>query len=123
MAYAVIGLVLSVVLVRDTAAHVAAEAARLHARGRRRRGPAFRAVFAETTWRNRSLRGACQAGLVNNLNDGLTWGVFPLLFARLGLGLAAIGLIKGLYPLVWGRPSDHRSPVRPPRPQADDRRA
>ncbi len=48
------------------------------------------------------LGGASQAGLVNNLNDGLTWGVFPLLFASRGLGLAAIGLIKGVYPLLWG---------------------
>ena len=100
VAYAVIGLALSVFLVRDTAAHVAAEAAAHPADAAG--APAFRTVFAETTWRNRSLRGASQAGLINNLNDGLTWGVFPLLFARLGLGLAAIGLIKGLYPLVWG---------------------
>ncbi len=104
VAYAVIGLALSVILVRDTAAHVAAGAA---AHPEPASGPAagprsFRAVFAETTWRNRSLRGASQAGLINNLNDGLTWGVFPLLFARPGLGLAASGLIKGLYPLVWG---------------------
>jgi MFS family permease len=105
VAYAVIGLALSVILVRDTAAHVAAEAAATHpgpASGPAAGPHSFRAVFAETTWRNRSLRGASQAGLVNNLNDGLTWGVFPLLFSRLGLGLAAIGLIKGLYPLVWG---------------------
>jgi MFS family permease len=102
VAYAVIGLALSVFLVRDTAAHVAAEAAAHAPMAAGAGAPGFRAVFAETTWRNRSLRGACQAGLVNNLNDGLTWGVFPLLFARLGLGLAAIGLIKGLYPLVWG---------------------
>jgi MFS family permease len=105
VAYAVIGLALSVFLVRDTAAHVATEAAAQPepASASPAAGPhAFRAIFAETTWRNRSLRGASQAGLVNNLNDGLTWGVFPLLFARLGLGLAAIGLIKGLYPLVWG---------------------
>jgi MFS family permease len=62
----------------------------------------FFKIFTETSWRNVSLRGASQAGLVNNLNDGLTWGVFPLLFASRGLGLAAIGLIKGLYPLLWG---------------------
>jgi MFS family permease len=103
VAYAAIGLALSVVLVRDTAAHVAAEAAGHEPAAAAGAGtPTFRAVFAQTTWRNRSLRGASQAGLVNNLNDGLTWAVFPLLFARLGLGLAAIGLIKGLYPLVWG---------------------
>ncbi|MFF0429532.1 MFS transporter [Streptomyces sp. NPDC004520] len=51
---------------------------------------------------DRSLRGAGRAGLVNNLDDGLTWGVFPLLFTDHGLGLAAVGLIKGLYPILWG---------------------
>jgi len=100
--YAGAGLALSVLLVRDTAAHVAAEAA-AHPGGQAitTRQP-FRTIFVETSWRNRSLRGASQAGFVNNLNDGLTWGVFPLLFASRGLGLAAIGLIKGLYPLLWG---------------------
>src|ERR671935_232256 len=62
----------------------------------------FGKIFAITSWKNRSLRGISQAGLINNLNDGLTWGVFPLLFASHGLGLASIGLIKGLYPLLWG---------------------
>jgi MFS family permease len=103
--YAVAGLALSVAVVRDTAAHVAAEAAS-HAGPASGGGtgttPPFGIIFMNTTWRNRSLRGASQAGLVNNLNDGLTWGVFPLLFASRGLGLAAIGLIKGVYPLLWG---------------------
>jgi MFS family permease len=62
----------------------------------------FWTVVADTSWRNRPLRGVSQAGLANNLNDGLTWAVFPLLFASHGLGLAAIGLIKGLYPMLWG---------------------
>ena len=103
--YAAAGLILSAAVVKDTAAHVAAETAAQPgpATGT---GPAtpkpFSAVFKETSWRNRSLRGASQAGLVNNLNDGLTWGVFPLLFASRGLGLAAIGLVKGVYPLLWG---------------------
>jgi MFS family permease len=96
------GLALSVLAVRDTAAHVAAEAARHPGGGQAVARRPFGAVFAEVSWRNLSLRGASQAGLVNNLNDGLTWGVFPLLFASRGLGLAAIGLIKGLYPLLWG---------------------
>ncbi len=103
--YAVTGLVLSVFVVRDTAAHVAVEAAASPAPaslpGRATIG-SFGLIFLTTSWRNRSLRGASQAGLVNNLNDGLTWGVFPLLFASRGLGLAAIGLIKGVYPLLWG---------------------
>jgi len=106
--YAVAGLALSAVVVRDTAGHVAAETA-AHAvqpgagrqagtQSRRR----FWTVFKEASWQNRPLRGASQAGLANNLNDGLTWAVFPLLFALHGLGLAAIGLIKGLYPMLWG---------------------
>jgi MFS family permease len=100
--YAAAGLALSVLVVRDTAAHVAAETAAHPAGPTPSARKPFRTVFQDTSWRNRSLRGASQAGLVNNLNDGLTWGVFPLLFASRGLGLAAIGLIKGLYPLVWG---------------------
>ncbi|MFF4828081.1 MFS transporter [Streptomyces sp. NPDC001312] len=59
-------------------------------------------MFARTSWRHRSLRSASQAGLVNHLNDGLTWGVFPLLFTDHGLGLATVGLIKGIYPILWG---------------------
>ncbi len=114
VAYAVAGLALSVLVVRDTAAHVAAETAAHPGLGPQavHQAPAagtagaprkpFSSVFMETSWRNVSLRGASQAGLVNNLNDGLTWGVFPLLFASRGLGLAAIGLIKGVYPLLWG---------------------
>ena len=112
VAYAVAGLALSVLVVKDTAAHVAAETAAHPGPGREMpaipagaavaTGKPFRMVFLDTSWRNLSLRGASQAGLVNNLNDGLTWGVFPLLFAQRGLGLAAIGLIKGVYPLLWG---------------------
>ncbi|MFE3403493.1 MFS transporter [Streptomyces anulatus] len=95
------GLALSLT-VRDTAAHVALELAQ-HPKsppGDEKTGLA--ATFVRTSWRDRSLRGASQAGLVNNLNDGLTWGVFPLLFTDHGLGLAAIGLIKGIYPVLWG---------------------
>jgi MFS family permease len=116
VAYAVAGLALSALVIRDTAAHVAAETDTYPGPGQRNaladsepaagtavatRKP-FSVIFLDTSWRNRSLRGASQAGLVNNLNDGLTWGVFPLLFASRGLGLAAIGLIKGVYPLLWG---------------------
>ncbi|MEV6794434.1 MFS transporter [Streptomyces sp. NPDC051320] len=97
------GLVLSVLLVRDTADHVALESAQHpNPSGRPEETPGFREVFARTSWRDRSLRGGSQAGLVNNLNDGLTWGVFPLLFTQHGLSIAAVGLIKGIYPLLWG---------------------
>ncbi|WP_308272433.1 MFS transporter [Kitasatospora sp. SUK 42] len=101
--FVVAGLALSLV-VRDTAAHVALELAQHPepADDVPQERPGLWRTFADTSWRNRSMRGASQAGLVNNLNDGLTWGVFPLLFTDHGLGLAAIGLIKGLYPLLWG---------------------
>jgi MFS family permease len=95
------GLALSLV-VHDTAAHLPLELAQHPAPLPAGQGSGLAATFSRTSWHNRSLRGACQAGLVNNLNDGLTWGVFPLLFTNHGLGLAAVGLIKGLYPILWG---------------------
>ncbi|MGP4027368.1 MFS transporter [Actinomadura sp. 3N407] len=95
------GLMLSLI-VRDTAAHVALELAQHPKPAPAGEASGLATTFARTSWRNRSLRGASQAGLVNNLNDGLTWGVFPLLFTEHGLGIAAVGLIKGLYPLLWG---------------------
>jgi MFS family permease len=85
--YSALGLVLSVFLVRDT---------RNHDR------PSTADVFAETSWRNRTLFSASQAGLVNNLNDGMAWGVFPLLFVANGVSLEGVGLIKAVYPVVWG---------------------
>ncbi|MGW5432889.1 MFS transporter [Streptomyces sp. NPDC004059] len=89
-------------VVRDTAAHVALELAQHPRPLPSGESAALAATFARTSWHHRSLRGASQAGLVNNLNDGLTWGVFPLLFTDHGLGLAAVGLVKGLYPILWG---------------------
>ncbi|WP_225805490.1 MFS transporter [Streptomyces sp. NK15101] len=99
--FVVAGLALALV-VRDTAAHVALELARHPTPSPTGEDTGPKAVFARTSWRDRSLRGASQAGLVNNLNDGLAWGVFPLLFTDHGLGIAAVGLIKGLYPILWG---------------------
>ncbi|MGW2706169.1 MFS transporter [Streptomyces sp. NPDC001340] len=95
------GLALSLV-VHDTADHVALELAQHPRPLPSGEDTSLAATFARTSWHDRSLRGASQAGLVNNLNDGLTWGVFPLLFTDHGLGLAAVGLIKGLYPILWG---------------------
>ncbi|MEV5876278.1 MFS transporter [Streptomyces sp. NPDC052101] len=95
------GLALALV-VRDTAAHVALELSQHTKPLPSTESTTPAATFARTSWHHRSLRGASQAGLVNNLNDGLTWGVFPLLFTDHGLGLAAVGLIKGLYPILWG---------------------
>src|SRR5581483_2176042 len=99
VAYALLGTVLSIFLVRDTRGHVRLEAAS-HAQ------PAApitsREVFAITTSRDRNLFAASQAGLVNNLNDGMSWGIFPLFFASFGLGVERIGILKAAYPVVWG---------------------
>jgi MFS family permease len=62
----------------------------------------LRQIFALTSWKDRNLFSCCQAGLVNNLNDGMSWGIYPLFFASLGLGVAAIGTIKAVYPAAWG---------------------
>jgi MFS family permease len=100
-AIAIIALVLSVVLVRDTAAHVALEQSR-DASGDDAVAPPMREAFPEATWRAPALRSASQAGLVNNLNDALAWGLVPLFLAAHGAGSGEIGLVAGLYPAVWG---------------------
>ncbi|WP_292449777.1 MFS transporter [Mesorhizobium sp.] len=99
VAYALLGTILSLVLVRDTRDHVRAEMA---GHGKEASPISFREVFALTTFRDRNLFAASQAGLVNNLNDGMSWGIFPLFFAANGLGIERIGILKAVYPGVWG---------------------
>jgi MFS family permease len=99
LAFSVTGLILSLLFVRDTTRFAESE-------GRARTGgpvvgASFRRVFVETSVTDRSLSACSQAGLVNNLNDGLAWGLFPLLFASAGLTVGNIGLLAGLYPAVW----------------------
>ena len=62
----------------------------------------MREVFTLTSFREPALSSCSQAGMVNNLNDGLAWGVFPIYFASQGLGVAQIGLLAAIYPAVWG---------------------
>jgi len=62
----------------------------------------MREIFALASWKDRNLFSCSQAGLVNNLNDGMSWGIYPLFFTSLGLGVAAIGTIKAVYPATWG---------------------
>jgi len=97
--YAVVGAVLSILLVRDTRDHVRLEAS---AHPRPPASIPFREIFALTSYRDRTLFAASQAGLVNNLNDGMSWGIFPLFFASFGLGVERIGILKAVYPAVWG---------------------
>jgi MFS family permease len=101
IAYSVVGLILCLTVVRDTRDHAALEAS-MHPRLSPAQTHSMAGVFAETTWRNRTLFSVSQAGLVNNLNDGMTWGVFPLLFVAHGVSLEGVGLIKAVYPAIWG---------------------
>jgi MFS family permease len=115
--FALAGLLLSLFFVRESHGHVRHEAALLaHPSGQaegsapstpaetfdRSTSPSFKDIFLLTSWKNRTLFGVSQAGLVNNLNDGLAWGVFPLFFAAGGLSIVQIGLLAGIYPGVWG---------------------
>jgi MFS family permease len=101
IAFVAIGLGLSIRLVRDTTEHVKSEVA-----GRSSVGSAAalsgRDVFWRTTIRDRNLSSVSQAGLVNNLNDGMAWGLFPLVFAAAGLQIEAIGALAAIYPATWG---------------------
>ncbi|MFQ6155168.1 MFS transporter [Micrococcus luteus] len=102
-AYIALGLGLSVLTVRETHHHARLEAvqhvsARPEAHGDLTTGQVFRL----TSFTDRSLSSVSQAGMVNNLNDGLAWGLFPILFASAGLSLGQIGLLAAAYPAVWG---------------------
>jgi MFS family permease len=93
--FSVLGLISSWLLVKDTAPHVVSEqiASSVKPLGN---------VFASTTWKHPNLGSITQAGLTNNLNDGMIWGILPLLLATKGFAIAEIGSIVAIYPLVWG---------------------
>ena len=105
IAVAAAGLALSVLFVRETHQHVELESAGLHGpAGANGDGAALRArdVLALASWKDPALSSASQAGMVNNLNDGLAWGLFPLFFAAGGMDLGQIGILSFTYPAVWG---------------------
>jgi MFS family permease len=115
IAYGGLGLGLSVLFVRETRGHAELEAtnaatqASLHPTtmnaGGRSAAPADltnRQVLVHTSRTEPALSSACQAGMVNNLNDGLAWGLFPLLFVASGLSISKVGILTALYPAVWG---------------------
>ncbi|SDL09361.1 Predicted arabinose efflux permease, MFS family [Cryobacterium psychrotolerans] len=101
-AFIALGLGLSVLFVRETHHHAKTEAAN-HVSVHAHAGSlSDRQVFTLTSFRDRSLSSISQAGMVNNLNDGLAWGLFPILFASAGLSLERIGILAAVYPAVWG---------------------
>ena len=99
IAFAGLGLGLSALFVRETRGHADHEAAH-HAGGNDT--TTTREVFILTTFRERALSSCSQAGFVNNLNDGLAWGLLPIYFAEAGLSVARVGILAALYPAVWG---------------------
>jgi len=98
--FAVLGTFLSVVLVRETAAHAVHEATNREAQPAG--VPSQREIFMRTSFSDRELSSISQAGLVNNLNDGMAWGLFPLFYAGANLSLERIGWLAAIYPAVWG---------------------
>lgn len=99
VAFVALGLILSVFAVRETRHHVAHEAAMTKSFEQL---PSQREVFWRTSLTDRNLSSVTQAGLVNNLNDGMAWGLFPLLFASRQMSLEQIGLLAAIYPATWG---------------------
>lgn len=93
--FSVAGLLLSWIWVRDTRRHALAEAAVSNQ-------PRLTNIFRETTWQNPNLGSVTQAGLVNNLNDGMVWGLLPVILTTKGFSLTQIGTIVALYPALWG---------------------
>lgn len=97
--YVVFGLLLSLFFVKETRGHVAKE---LSASGHAATSVSQKEIFLKTSFADRNLSAVVQAGFVNNLNDGMAWGLFPILFAVSGLGLKEIGWLAALYPATWG---------------------
>jgi MFS family permease len=101
IAISILGLLLAMVAVRETHPHVTLEAS--SGRSAAAVGqPSLGQIFHVTSLGNLSLFAACQAGLINNLNDGMSWGLYPLFFAAHGLGVQRVGVVKAVYPVVWG---------------------
>jgi len=106
LVFVALGLGLSTLVVRETHGHAHHEAASHADHGTggddHHGGLTTREVFVLTSFRERALSAASQAGMVNNLNDGLAWGLFPLFFADAGLSVGRIGVLAAIYPAVWG---------------------
>jgi MFS family permease len=101
VAFVALGLALSALVVRETKHHVAAES-KLHGELPQEDLPTQRQVFWRTTLSDRNLSSVTQAGLVNNLNDGMAWGLFPVFFALARMNLEQIGVLAAIYPATWG---------------------
>ena len=102
VAFVFIGTVLSIFLVKETRGHALFEAKNHAAHLEDRNGLNQKEVFVRTSFTDKDLSSTSQAGFVNNLNDGLAWGLFPIFFAAAGMTLSQIGWLAAIYPAVWG---------------------
>ncbi|MBO2544950.1 MFS transporter [Salegentibacter sp. BDJ18] len=91
----ILGLLFSIFLIKDTRHHVAKEEGSSDMLR-------LKNIFWDTTWKDKNLGSVSQAGLINNLNDGMAWGLFPILLSGKGFNLEQIGIVTALYPAVWG---------------------
>ncbi|HET9432897.1 MAG TPA: MFS transporter [Chitinophagaceae bacterium] len=90
-----LGLLGSIFLIKDTKHHVAKETISNTI-------PRLKNIFWDTTWKDKNLGSVTQAGLINNLNDGMAWGIFPILLATKGFTIGEIGIVASIYPAIWG---------------------
>ena len=103
LAFALLGLFLSFFFVRETKPYAQLEAkTELGTKNRKSDEPSFTQILLLTSWQDRALFAASQAGMINNLNDGMVWGLVPIFLAGAGLSLEQIGLVAATYPGVWG---------------------
>ena len=102
IAYTALGLGLSTLAVRETRHHAAQEASAGPGSSDSGHDPSIREVIVRTSFTEPSLSAASQAGMVNNLNDGMAWGLLPLFFAAAGLSISRIGILAAVYPAIWG---------------------
>lgn len=93
--FVVLGLLMSIFFIKDTAKHVASET-------KKNRIKPLKNIFWETTWKDKNLGSISQAGFINNLNDGMIWGVLPIILASKGFNLKNISIIVAVYPAIWG---------------------
>lgn len=90
-----LGLIGSIFFIKDTKHHVAKETETSNV-------PKLKNIFWDTTWKHKNLGSVTQAGLINNLNDGMAWGIFPIMLAGKDFTLQQIGIVTAVYPAVWG---------------------
>jgi len=106
IAFVLLGLLLSAFFVKETREYALQEGqliGRQDSEFNKKTGsPSFAKILFVTSWKDRALFSCSQAGMINNLNDGVAWGLFPLLFASSGLTVEKIGFLAAVYPATWG---------------------